>query len=442
MSPQTICKTVRQFSKEPVPVQDMEKLQEIAEDYRSVKNYVYASYGGKKSISKIYPGYTVQNEMTKSGLRTELNLPSVYFYLAVFDALKDIKCQWTRTKSDILKLVNKNENLNPAEKHYLRFVLRANNIFDGVLNEKMPEGVPKAIEKQWNMLMEGVDTGKLHRYLCRQARKCHVKLHTEDASGFTIAERAYRYGDHGIYISTKEKRRRVFVCLTDKNQYTSQLYIKLYPEERRIEVKVPVNVAVRTHADYTNQVGLAMGVFTMLTTDEGHSYGEKLGEYQTTYAQWMRKQTGNYNRNRNDNPGRKKYYARKKRYEEQLHSYINHELNSFLRTEKPKTVYIVKLPKPKAGGRSREINHSLGMWQRGYIRKRLMQKCQENCVELIDVLGKDISNECSCCGEPGSRKNSIFTCPACGYQIEEKVNTARNVLKRGQEGRTIKSSRK
>ena len=77
----------------------MRKLVEIAEDYGKVKNYVYARFGGIASLSKLYPGYTVQNEMTGSGLRETLGMPSVYFYLAVFDALGDIKCQWTRTKT-------------------------------------------------------------------------------------------------------------------------------------------------------------------------------------------------------------------------------------------------------------------------------------------------------------------------------------------------------
>ena len=64
----------------------MQQLLEIAEDYKKVKNYVYGRYGGIGSLFKIYPGYTVQNEMTKSGLRAELDMPSVYFYLAMFDA--------------------------------------------------------------------------------------------------------------------------------------------------------------------------------------------------------------------------------------------------------------------------------------------------------------------------------------------------------------------
>lgn len=431
MQPDKICKTVHQYNRGPVPEESMQKLLEIAKDYREVKNHVYARYGGIASLSKIYPGYTVQNEMTVGGLRERLDMPSVYFYLAIFDALGDIKSQWTRTKSKLLKLVNKNEGFTPEEKHYIRFLLKVNNAFEAALNQK-PVELDKKLNKQYGVLAEQVDTGKLHRYLCRQVRKYHVKLHTDTADGFSIAERAYRYSDHGIYISIKEKRKRVFIPLTDSKQYKCQCHIKLYPKEHNIEIKVPVYVTVRNHHDYQNQVGVAVGFYTMLTTDEGHQYGEELGTYQTAFSDWVRQQTGSYNRNRDSNPGRKKYHAKKRRLEEHLHSYINHELNRFLQTEKPETVYVVKLPRPKAGGWNKAINHSITQWQRGYIRKRLTQKCQEQSVELIEVLGKNISNECSNCGAIGKKTDGTFTCPACGYEAEEKTNTARNVKKRGQ----------
>ena len=136
MAPDTICKTVHQYSKEPIPDEQMEKLLAIAEDCCKVKNYVYIRYGGKGSLSKLYPGYTVQNEMTKCGLRMQLGLPSVYFYLAVFDALADIKSQWTRTKAKVMELAGKNEGLSEAEKHYLRFVLKVSKAFEAVLNEE------------------------------------------------------------------------------------------------------------------------------------------------------------------------------------------------------------------------------------------------------------------------------------------------------------------
>lgn len=430
MSSKKICKTVHQHNQRPVSEVDMQKLQEIADDYKKVKNYVYQRYGGISSLSKIYPGYTVQNEMTASGFRESLGMPAVYFYLAIFDALSDIKRQWTRVKSKVSKGINKNDNFTSAEKHYLRFVLKVSNAFEMVLNQK-PVELAKAVQNNYDELAAQVDRDRMNKYLCRKVRKYLVRQYAQNADGFSISERAYRYGDHGIYISIKEKRKRIFVPLTDNNRYKAQLYIKLYPKEHNIEIKVPVYVAVHEHEDYVKQIGAATGIYTMLTTDEGHCYGEELGRYQKEYAEWIRIQTGRYNKNRKENPGRKKYFSQKRRLEEQMHSYINHELNLFLKKEKPRVIYMAKLPKPHAGGKNKRLNHLMSQWQRGYIRNRLTQKCREQSIEIKEVLGKDISNECSNCGEIGRKAAGIFSCPECGYQIEEKVNTARNVKKRG-----------
>lgn len=440
-----VCRTIHQYNKAPLAPEDMKKLEEIAADYGKVKRYVCQRYSGISSLSKLYPGYTVQNEMTESGLRGELGLPSVYFYLAVFDALGDIKGQWGRTKAKVSQLIGRNETLSPEEKHYLRFLLKVNNAFTAVLNQEQMV-LPDALQKKSEELAAKVDTEKLHRYLCRQVRKYQVKSGRQEdtaPTGFSIAERAYRYGEKsrekGIWISTKENRKRVFIPLTDSNQYQSQLNIRLYPQEGNIEIMAAVRVKVRSHVDYVNAVGLAMGMFTMFTTNEGHCFGKKLGDYQTEYAEWVRQQTKNYNRNKADNPGRKKYSAKKNRLEERMHSYINHELNRFLQEEKPGTVYIVKQPRSQAGGINRKINNSVALWQRGYIRKRLEQKCREQAVEIVEVLGKDISNECSHCGavENSGRKKGIFHCSVCGYSAEEKTNTARNVLRRGVEGKIV-----
>ena len=86
---------------------------------------------------------------------------------------------------------------------------------------------------------------------------------------------------------------------------------------------------------------------------------------------------------------------------------------------------------------SKKINNRITLWQRGYIRRRLEQKCKEQSIELVQVLGKDISNTCSGCGSIGKKKDRYFICPDCGIYIEEKTNTARNVLKRGAEGKTV-----
>lgn len=424
-------KTICQQNQEPVPQEDMERLLEVARGYQAVKNYVYQRYGSIKSLSKIYPGYTVQNEMTKSGLRERLGVPSVYFYLAIFDALGDIKSQWTRTKSAVGKRLEQNRGFSPQEKHYLRFLLKVSNAFAQVLNGETVE-LKKGVQTQYRALAAEVDTDRLCRYLCRQVRKHHVKLHTNCASGFSLSERAYRYGDHGIYVSVKEKRRRVFIPLTDSHAYTRQLYLKLYPQEGNVEIRVPVAVNIRHHADYTSQVGLALGMYTMLTTDEGHCYGQRLGEYQSAYTEWLRMQLAARQRSQGQGGGRKKYHARKRRYEGQLHSYINQELNRFLKEEKPGAIYIQKFPKPQAGGGNKQVNYAVSLWQRGYIRRRLLYKCRKESITAIEVFGKGISIECSACGAAGTKKDGIFTCAVCGLGIPEKVNTARNAKKRGQ----------
>lgn len=426
----TICKTVRQYSKGMLPKEDLQKISAIAEDCCKVKNYVYQRYSSVGSLKKLYPGYTIQNEMTKSGLRDLLGLPSVYFYLAMFDALADIKSQWTRTKNKVLELIGKNEGLSQEEKHYLRFLIKVSNAFEAVLNQE-EIALPREMEKQYRELAEVVDTEKLHHYLCRQVRKYHGKLHAEAASGFSLSAKAYRYENHGISIASKEKRKRIFIPLTDNNGYQCQIYLKLNPEQTGIQIHVPIRVAVKKHDDYVRSVGIALGMYAMLTTDGGKVYGGELGKYQTEYADWMRAQTGSYNRNRESNPGRKKYKAKKKRLTEQMHSYINHELNRFLEEEKPGIVYLAKLPKTQSRGINHKINHSVSMWQRGYIRGRLEQKCKEQSVEIVEVFGKGISTVCSVCGGEGIRREGIFVCAGCGWKAEEKMNTARNVLKRG-----------
>lgn len=441
MQPQTICKTVHQYNKYPISGQDMNRLLAIAKDCQKVKNYVFQRYSGIGSLEKLYPGYTIQNEMTKSGLREVLKLPSVYFYLSIFDALGAIKAQWTKLKSKILDLTGKNENFTAEEKHYIRFILSISNAFVAVLNQKPICSLSGDFCRQYETVAGQVDREKLNRYICRQVRKYKRNLSADTARGFALTEKAYRYGDGGIYIAAKEPRQRIYIPLTDTNQYHRQIHIKLYPEESRIELKVPVDVKVHRRDDYTNTVGIAMGINTLLTTDTGHCFGSDLGNLHHDYAQWVRMQTRRYHKNRAANPGRRKYHAMKGRYEERLHSYINQELNRFLQEEKPAVVYMVKLPGPQAQAknktRNKKANYSLTMWQRGYIRKRLIQKCAENDVDVIEVFGKDISRECSVCGCIGVREQGIYTCPVCGYRDAEKTNTARNVKKRGENSKGL-----
>ncbi|MCI8418866.1 MAG: transposase [Lachnospiraceae bacterium] len=431
----TLCKIVRQYNKIPIPPEQMQKLQEIAVDYSYVKNQVYQRYGGVGGLSKLYPGYTVQNEMTQSGLRERLGLPAVYFYLAVFDGLRDIKIQWSRTKTLVLKRVNGNSGFLEEEKHFLRFLLRVNNAFEAVLNSTDLK-LPTDIRRQYDSLATRVQAGRLENYLRRQVRNLHGKPESHREDGFSIGERAYRYGDHGIYISVREKRKRIYIPLTDGNQYDRQLFIRLFPDKSSVEIQVPVYVAIKKHENYTRHLGVSMGMCTMLVTEEGHIYGEELGSYQARLSDWLREQSSMYNQNRMANPGRKKYNTKKQRLEEQLRSYINQELNRFLREEQPELIYIPKLPGPGVCGPVKRINHLASTWQRGYILGRLKQKCTEQSVELVEIFGKGISVQCSRCGAQGVSRREEFFCSWCGLEINKKQNAALNARRRGEENRS------
>lgn len=427
----TICKTVHQYNKEPVPEEDMKKLMEIAKDYGEVKNYVYQRYGSIKSLPKIYPGYTVQNEMTASGLRARLNLPSVYFYLAIFSALGDIKNQWAQVKNRTEKCIRENQNLTPEDRHYLRFVMKQSRCFENILLEQEMD-----LAGEWKNSFEkvrtGVDEKRLNQYLRRQVRRHLKKMHSDTDDGFTVSGKAYRYDDHGIYLAIKEKRKRIFIPLTDNNRYTSQLNIRLFPEEGNIVIHVPIETRIRQNRDYRKTVGLAMGIRNMFVTDQGNIYGEKYSEYQYALADFVRAGNTRYWKNKVNNPGRKKYMAGRERLEAALHTYINAEINRMLKTERPAVIYLPKLPQTSKAGVNKRINHSVNMWQRGYIKSRLIQKCRERSIELVEVWAKDISNECSQCGAIGKKAKDIFTCNVCGARIPERENTAKNALKRGQ----------
>ncbi len=432
-------KTIHQYNKKPLSAEDIYTLQEIARDYSRVKNYVYQRYGGVGGLLKIYPGYTVQNEMTQSEIRTQLGLPSVYFYLAVFEALGDIKAQWTNVKRSILEAISRNEHFSPQEKHYLRFMMKFGGCFDHILNGKKVV-IPEMMEETYKRIMEDIEYSsaceeKLNKYLCRQVRKRLKNLQTDRGDGFSLTERAYRYGycgkEHGIFISTKESRKRIFIALTDNNAYNRQLYIRIKPEECKVRISVPIEQKARLHKDYINEVGISLGMWHMITTDGGRIYGERFGQIQQELAEYMRISAQIYRKEKHNNAGRKKYKAHKAKLNARLETYVNQEINRMIDEEKPRTIFLPGFPQGNKKGFNRKINYSVGVWKKGFMKDRLRQKCQENSIEYVEVEGKAISTECNRCGAHGKYQNDIFVCESCGYEEDKKTNAAKNAKKRG-----------
>lgn len=450
-----ICKALHQYSKGKISSENMDVLMEIGHGCMVTKNYIYQRYGGIKSLGKLYPGHAVEAEVKEAGFREKIGLPSVYFTASVNRALGDIKIMWARVKSGINDAASKNERFSPEDRHYIRFVVKVSGCLEGILNGK-PASLSEEIQSKYESVIAelGDETGQrvqsLNRYICRQTRKRLRRLHTDNATYFTMKKQGYRYGEsegkHGIFLATKVNRQRMFIPLTDTNVYDRMLDIKLDPQKRKVEIIIPLLVNTKQHENYTNEIGISLGLWNMITTSTGNVYGSEFGKKQQEISRYILKE--NYQNGRENRSETQKYTTQKAKMDAALKNYINMEINRMLTQEKPGVIYMAKLPRNPGMHTAEPCDdqqflkgtgdtHFLRMWRKGFVTERIQWKCQENGIENIEVIGKGISTECSICGQKGYVKGENFQCPACGFVENKKVNGARNALNRGKTGRQL-----
>lgn len=435
----TAYKTLRQYSK-PLPDETMEFLRGIAADYARVKAYVYRRYSGIASLEKLYPGYTVQNEMNAAGYRKEINLPYSYYSMAMFEALADIKSGWANLKNKISELVRRNKNLSDAERHYIFTVLKTDRMYAAALNRR-------AFEPPAKFAAADINYNKLHNLICRLTRK--HKAPCGGGSGradyFKVVNTGFRYADGGLWLGARLPNKRLFIPLTDGVKHSKPLMARL--KENTVEILVPAEVKVKTHRDYTNKIALHLGYAAMFTASGGGVYGGGLGQalskrterihakqklrgaHQSAYFKAAErgalKQAAVIKAN---NLGVKKFISQNNREMAGIKSYINAEINRMLETEKPREIIIPSQSIAYAPRMQRAAKHKLSRWTVGYIRKRLSDKCAQNAVKLTPVNVGAACRTCALCGKPGKRVNNVFVCGACGVRRPYAQNTAKNLI--------------
>ncbi|MDE6621356.1 MAG: transposase [Lachnospiraceae bacterium] len=444
-SGEKICKAVHQYSKGKISGENMDVLMEIGHGCMVTRNYIYQRYGGIKSLVKVYSGYEVDSEVRASGFREKIGLPSVYFSSSVSRALADIKIMWAQVRNRINDDVSRNERFSPEDRHYIRFVLKTDVCYWNILNGKsspLSDKIQSVYEKVIADLggERGQRVKNLNRYICRQTRKKLHKQHTDNRLRFTIKKQGYRYGEldgeHGIFLATKANRQRMFIPLTDTNVYDRMLDISLNLQKKSIEIVIPIFVNIQRHKDYVNEIGISLGVWNMITTSTGNVYGSSFGKMQQEISRFILEE--NYREKSENVSGTQNYQARKEKMDAALKNYVNMEINRMLAQEKPKVVYMVKLPRnPGMLMKGTGDTHLLRMWKKGFVTERLQWKCQKNNIKIVEVIGKGIGRECSACGQVGYADGEKFKCSACGFEENKKVNSARNTLNRGKSGKQL-----
>jgi transposase len=402
---------------------------------------VYRRYSGIGSIEKLYPGYTVQNEMNATSLRKDLNLPYTYYGLAMFDALRDIKSGWSNLKKKIIALVKKNENLTDEERHYIYTVLGRDKMYAAVLNRREFER-PKPFDGM-NLDFDRLDN--LMRRLTRRHKPPRGEVSKADY--FRVSGNAYAYGDGGIRLGSRVPHRRIFIPLTDGAAHTKQLTVRIL--EDRAELLVPVESKPKRHPDYTGTTALALGYVAMCTAANGGEYGGELGKLLTAGTERMLEKRklrgpcrGAYRKSlaegdgklaeriKRNNLGSKKFVARNNREMDAVRTYINAEINRMLETEKPAEIVIPARSNRFAEGMSKPAKQKLSRWTSGYVRRRLRDKCALNGVVLTEISGAHTGIVCAVCGHGGRRSNRLFVCDRCGSKIPYPQNEAINLLKK------------
>lgn len=432
-----VTKIVWQYSRQ-LPEETMAFLRGIATDCCKVKNYVYGKYAGIKNVNKLTPVYNILNEMRHCGLREQLDLPVVYYELAIADAVTNIKCNWGTVKNKVGDCITANENLSEDDRIYLRTVLKMNGVYAAILN-------CQAYEMPRNAAGLDLDVQRLNNLLRRLTRRYLTQPRTEGTDTFRISPNGYSYKDGAIRIVCRIPRRRIAIPLRDNRTFDRQIQVQI--RQNDVALAVPVGARVRRHQDYVNTVFIHIGNKDMFTLSNTHIYGASLETLTGPETERLARK----NRERHkmytacvqsaeegdvkkaasieaNNLGKAKYDRQKERERIRTTTFINAEINRMIREEQPARIVITKpVTRNKTKIYARSTNRKLARSFNSYIRERLDYKCRVHSVELVEISSKNTGNICSVCGAEGTRSGREFLCGSCGLQTTIALNSAKNI---------------
>ena len=271
------------------------------------------------------------------------------------------------------------------------------------------------------------------------------------ADSFCTSPAGYSYKDNALYLVSRIPRKRVKLPL--KDQKTSTRQIRICIKVGYAMIAIPTEVKKQNHEDYQNTVYVHLGGEAMCTLSSGKSYGGELGELSAAKSQRLMEKNRERGRVRAryrkslalgdgkkadeikaNNLGLQKYDRQKKREQAKLETYVNTELNRMLETEKPGKIVITRpITINKTKLKYKISNRKVTESSKGFVRKRLAQKCLANSIELTEINSKGTGMICSNCGAEGRRLAEGFVCENCGFKSTIALNGARNIEKKYKE---------
>ena len=440
----TVEKTVKQHS---FKIENFEEFKIISERYSTVKNYVTSRYSGINSIHLLKNHRKdIRDKWLETNFAEQFKLPARYWKLALDEAISNVKSNWSNTKNRIKEAINKNENLTDDEKHYIRYILKSDLIFQKILQHK-------DFEKTEILKNLNVREKYIHNLICRYTRRYKGSIpYSHKARSFMVDSPMYKYffreGKLYVEIAGLKKGKRIVIELRDKNIHSGNLRI-LLKQDRTLEIHRVKKIETKPLSKDEYILAIDKGYTSLFATSSNKEYGEKLGEILTKETErlnnvnmkrnqiWVQiekcKATGDFKkaeRIRANNFGKIKYNKNKSKYDSLVKSYVNHGIYNMLDTEKPTIVVCENLDfvswyKKMAKTQKRK----LARWIKGYIQERLEYICSLRQIKIIEVNPAYTSQICFKCGAFGNRNGKIFKCNCCG-EIDADINAANNIKQR------------
>ncbi len=429
-----------------------QELVEIARRYKSAKNYFYSRYSGINSLNKL-KSYKkeIRDVLIKQETCEVFGLQARQWKIALDEAISGIKSNWSNTKNRIKIAIARNQNLSDAERHYLNYILKADELLYFVLTRqefKETEGLLK------------IDIKKERKsYLLNLLRRCVRKYknkipYTNKATNFQIDANMYKYiyKEDGLYINimSLKPRQMLLVKLKGHYRYSGNLTV-IINSNQSIKIHRGLSVEEKSLDEtYLNIVGIDKGYTKMLSCSNGIEYGTELGKLLFKRTEELK--TKNAKRNQlyalakkyakegnnkkaqnilNNNLGCIKKDRQTRKFKAKTESYINHSINIFIKEAKPKEAVKEDLTfvSKKRDNKSKGYNRKMSAWVKGVINDRLEYKLKYNRIKVSDVNPAYTSQVCSKCGRFGIRDNDLFTCPHCG-KMDANINASINILNR------------
>jgi len=435
-------KAVRQYSKH---ISDFKEIETIALRYKNVRNYVYSRYSGVNSLHML-KNYKkqIRDVWVKSKFAKQWGLLDRYWKLALDEAIANIKSEWSNTKNRIKKAVRENDNLTEDEKYFIYYVLKSDEILHKILSRTV-FALPKKLEKLI------IRSKYIFNLISRYVRRYKNIPYSHRASSFQIDADMYEYkmenGNPFLEFASLRKMKRLRVELTDKSVRSGNLRIVL--KNNYIEVHSTVDIKQKQLWNSVNTVGIDKGYKNLFAASSDNFYGCNLNEMLSEETERLNEK--NKKRNKiwaqvqslkeagdtkkaeviiKNNFGKKKYINHKNRHDEKVKSYINQQINLFIRNELPSEIVSEELSFVSWDDRyPKHVKRKLSRWIKGYIRERLEYKCHIHNISYTLVNAAYTSQTCHKCGHFGKRKNDAFVCKNCG-KMHADTNASKNILKR------------